>query len=284
MPVHSGKAAEKSKKKKLTEPSTGAKSSGKAKRSWNPKDFPAHSGKGFPGAGGHPVAGAAKGKLPEGVTTGGDPEMTGKRVGSAMGKALLKGKRMRHEGYGKETRVERVGKKLNKKYPDKKGAFRRGVNKGRERTLQAGYGKETRVERVGKKLNKKYPDKKGAFRRGVNKGRERTLQAGYGKPGLAGSPGVDHNKNRRPLPSESTELLNALNRILEKRFDDEGKPIPSHKRAFTVGTKMAEREHKDPSTSKVNKKRREKLKKKGHRSVSAGMAQRSKDLRGEDTY
>jgi hypothetical protein len=45
---------------------------------------------------------------------------------------------------------------------------------------------------------------------------------------------------------------------------------------------MAEREAKDPSTAKANKARREKLKKSGHTSVSAGMASRSKELRGEE--
>tara|TARA_R110002020_G_scaffold22920_3_gene76846 strand:- start:1405 stop:2112 length:708 start_codon:yes stop_codon:yes gene_type:complete len=78
--------------------------------------------------------------------------------------------------------------------------------------------------------------------------------------------------------------LSEVYNLLEKRYDDEGNPIPAHKRSFAVGKRMAEREFKDPKTAKVNKARREKLKKsgiKGAGSVSAGMAHRSKELRGE---
>ncbi len=52
-------------------------------------------------------------------------------------------------------------------------------------------------------------------------------------------------------------------------------------RAFAVGQKMADKEHADSSLAGKFKKRRAKLKKAGHRSVSAGMADRSKELRGE---
>ena len=52
-------------------------------------------------------------------------------------------------------------------------------------------------------------------------------------------------------------------------------------RAYKVGQAMADREAKDPSTAKSNKARREKLKKAGHKSVSAGMADRSKEIRAE---
>ena len=75
--------------------------------------------------------------------------------------------------------------------------------------------------------------------------------------------------------------LSEVYSLVEKRYDDEGNPIPAHKRSFAVGTKMAEREFKDPTTAKANKARREKLKKAGHGSVSAGMAHRSKELRRE---
>jgi len=78
--------------------------------------------------------------------------------------------------------------------------------------------------------------------------------------------------------------LSEVYNLVEKRYDDEGNPIPAHKRSFAVGKKMAEREFKDSKTAKANKARREKLKKsgiKGAGSVSAGMAHRSKELRGE---
>ena len=52
-------------------------------------------------------------------------------------------------------------------------------------------------------------------------------------------------------------------------------------RAFKVGQAMADREYRDPSTGKANKARREKLKKAGITNASAGMADRSKKLRGE---
>ena len=65
------------------------------------------------------------------------------------------------------------------------------------------------------------------------------------------------------------------------RFDAGGQEKEKHKRAFDVGRDMAEREFKDPKTAKINKARREKLKKAGHKSVSAGMADQSKKLRGE---
>ena len=51
--------------------------------------------------------------------------------------------------------------------------------------------------------------------------------------------------------------------------------------AFRIGTKMAEREAKGTKGSPADKARRAKLKKLGHKSVSAGMAQRSRELRGE---
>ena len=82
------------------------------------------------------------------------------------------------------------------------------------------------------------------------------------------------------LPFVGMTLSEVYN-LLEKRYDDEGNPIPAHKRSFAVGTKMAEREIKDPKTAAANKARREKLKKAGHGSVSAGMAHRSKELRRE---
>lgn len=55
----------------------------------------------------------------------------------------------------------------------------------------------------------------------------------------------------------------------------------STQRAHKVGKAMADKEHKNPSTAKTNKARREKLKKAGFKSVSSGMADRSKELRGE---
>ena len=85
-------------------------------------------------------------------------------------------------------------------------------------------------------------------------------------------------KGKLPESSYRDYLLS----ILEKRFDSEGNPIPRHKREFDVGQKMADKEFKDPSTGKVNKARREKLKKasaSGKSSASAGMADRSKKLR-----
>jgi hypothetical protein len=53
-------------------------------------------------------------------------------------------------------------------------------------------------------------------------------------------------------------------------------------RAFKIGQEMANRELKDPKTAKVNKKRRESLKKAGHRSVSSGMAHQSKENRAKE--
>jgi len=46
-------------------------------------------------------------------------------------------------------------------------------------------------------------------------------------------------------------------------------------RAFKIGQEMANRELKKPETAKVNKQRREGLRKAGHGSVSAGMADQS---------
>jgi hypothetical protein len=53
-------------------------------------------------------------------------------------------------------------------------------------------------------------------------------------------------------------------------------------RAFEVGRAMADREYRDPSTAAANKARREKLKRAGITNASAGMASRSKELRGEE--
>lgn len=89
-------------------------------------------------------------------------------------------------------------------------------------------------------------------------------------------------KDRTNIMKESKiELYTTMAYLVAENLGlgrDVGTPT---QRAFKVGTEMANREKKKPETAQVNKKRREKLKKAGHGSVSAGMKHQSKINRGE---
>jgi hypothetical protein len=74
-------------------------------------------------------------------------------------------------------------------------------------------------------------------------------------------------------------------RIREGRFDKDGSPKPTHKRAFEVGQKLADREWRDPKTRPENKKKAARVEKvKGGGSVRAGKRSRMNQHRGETSY
>ena len=66
------------------------------------------------------------------------------------------------------------------------------------------------------------------------------------------------------------------------RYDSEGKPISTTRRAYKVGQTMADKEKANPKSAPKHKARRARLKKAGFASVSAGMASRSKEIRAEE--
>jgi len=74
-----------------------------------------------------------------------------------------------------------------------------------------------------------------------------------------------------------------MNLMIRKTFLSEAEKTAMQKtqQAFRIGQKMADQEARDPTQAKKLKARREKMKKAGYRSVSAGMADRSKEIRGE---
>lgn len=63
------------------------------------------------------------------------------------------------------------------------------------------------------------------------------------------------------------------------KLTTKGEPVSNPQRAFALGHKMADREANDPSLGKSHKAKRERLKKAGFKSISAGMADRMRALR-----
>ena len=65
------------------------------------------------------------------------------------------------------------------------------------------------------------------------------------------------------------------------RYDSEGNPKSTTRRAYDVGRAMADDEEENPENAPKHKARRTKLKNAGFASVSAGTASRSKEIRAE---
>ncbi len=66
------------------------------------------------------------------------------------------------------------------------------------------------------------------------------------------------------------------------RYDSEGNPKSTTRRAYDVGVELGKRELKDPKTRPDNKAKAEKLKKAGHGGVNAGKASVMRAAREEE--